>query len=111
MVDIDQLIAASKEVGLDEIPASSANNAEAEEAILAILNASPTKTFRLRDLTALLRKHGLEVEKLGNLTHAMRNQKKLTNPVSGYYRAYDASIANFSDAGAKSDNPEEDEEE
>jgi len=87
-MDINQILQKSKTFGMTEIPAGSANNAEAEKAILAILDASAGKYFRSKDLSTVLNEGGIKIAKIGNLLHAMKNQDKVTSPAKGVYTKF-----------------------
>ena len=81
-MDINAIVAQSKEIAMDTIPAG---GSEYTDAIVQIFEANPGKHFSGRDIKKLFADQDVEIKNPSNVLFALMKQGKLARPKTGWY--------------------------
>lgn len=81
-MDIQSIVAKSKEIALDTVPSG---GSEYTDAIFAIFKANPGQYFCGRDIKKLFADQGVEIKNPSNVLFGLKKQSLLDRPKLGWY--------------------------
>ena len=81
-MDVTQIVAQSKEIAMDTVPAG---GSEYTDAIVQIFKANPGKHFCGRDIKKLFADAGVEIKNPSNILFGLMKQEVLARPKLGWY--------------------------